>query len=199
MISTSHATGEKKRALTSNRAILSIFFMVFWSITQLREYIIQRTLLQRDLTKPPSPLHAQHHDRFRNRPGRVKVKPESHITQKFHRGDPGNGGQFHRGRRRLKRNYKAIGRYIIIKSFHRVGKNDLPTFDHDDIFTGRLDLRQDMGRKDKRQLRRDLFDKTPDLEDLIGIKTIRRLIQYHKFWLMDDRLGNTHPLPVSAG
>ena len=71
--------------------------------------------------------------------------------------------------------------------------------DHDDLVTDGLDLGKDVRAEDHRVGPSQLTDQVADLNDLERIQPHRGLIQDNDLRVSQQRLGNTHPLPVALG
>ncbi len=71
---------------------------------------------------------------------------------------------------------------------------DLTTIDNHDPITGHTHLGQNMRRKDNRVIACEAFNQLAHIINLFGIKANCRLIKDDDRRLVDNRLGNAHPL-----
>ena len=87
---------------------------------------------------------------------------------------------------------------VVVKLIDGPGEDDVAVLDHDDRVAGRLDLREDMGGQEDGAVRRDLLDQFADLDDLVGVQSVGRLVEDDEFRLVDDGLRDADPLLVTT-
>ena len=75
--------------------------------------------------------------------------------------------------------------------------HDLPAIDDDGTRTNRLDFLQNVGRENDRLPFPHPADQRPHLVFLIGIKPLGRLVENQDLGIVNDRLRETRPMPIS--
>ena len=61
-----------------------------------------------------------------------------------------------------------------------------------------LDLGEDVGGDEDRKLLRERADQSAHLDDLARVETIGRLVQHQQLRLSEQRLSDSHALPIAA-
>ena len=82
-----------------------------------------------------------------------------------------------------------VGQHILGHDFAGVNNHD--------FLTHLSDFGQDMRGQDNRMLASKLFNQGPDTNNLLRVKANRGLIQNEDARIMDNRLGQSHPLPIA--
>jgi hypothetical protein len=77
--------------------------------------------------------------------------------------------------------------------------DDAALVDDEHAVTGRLHLREDVGREDDRAALAQLTDQGADLGDLVGVEARGGLIEDEQVGLMEDRLGEADALAIALG
>ena len=86
-----------------------------------------------------------------------------------------------------------------VELLDRPVKSHLSLLDHIDVLAQRPNLLQNVRGKDHRMLLCNQANQGTDVRHLIRVQSVRRFIENHDIRLMDNRLGNSHPLLVTAG
>src|SRR6185436_12238342 len=69
--------------------------------------------------------------------------------------------------------------------------------DHDHALAERLDLREDVARKQHRARAAETADQLADLDDLPGVETDRRLVEHEDRRIAEERLRETDALAIA--
>ncbi len=71
--------------------------------------------------------------------------------------------------------------------------------DHPDLVAGGLDFGEDVGGDQHGMVDSQFLDEVPDLDDLVRVESVCRLVKHHEAWVVDYRLGYSYSLLVASG